>query len=283
MVDSSLSNSSPGLASPPGSNSPLSLSRTLSGSDGSSNSIPCLVVPPSLEFSSNPSVSNNHAILTVYNPYNFRLEFKILSTNPGAYRVSPSSGDLPPQSSVKIIVKVKSFTAAAFEANNQIPYGNLAPQNPLNFSHRHPQNSSGGGSPPSGQNSQPSGPRIGDKFQVEISDLKRTLTGRTVVEVNFSSQNSNFSSSSTARSPAETAKFSPAINSNSNQFANSHHDSPFSNLSFPIKCLPLLIGSSFIYFLAIGELKVGDPSASLWIAFFIGLVTMIIQMKFFEA
>jgi len=45
--------------------------------------------------------------LTVYNPLNFYVEFKILSTRPDSYDVIPATGHLNSQSSIDVVIKLK--------------------------------------------------------------------------------------------------------------------------------------------------------------------------------
>mmetsp|Transcript_5573 Transcript_5573/g.13578 ORF Transcript_5573/g.13578 Transcript_5573/m.13578 type:complete len:197 (+) Transcript_5573:154-744(+) len=75
------------------------------GKDRANSTIPCLVVPPVLGFSSD--VSGHKKILTLYNPLNYVLQFKVLSTRPDSYKVAPSSGIVAAQSSLDIVVKLK--------------------------------------------------------------------------------------------------------------------------------------------------------------------------------
>jgi len=64
--------------------------------------IPCLVVPPSISF----SAQNIKQVLTLYNPFDYFLKYKVLCTSPDSFQVWPSSGPLPPRSSLNIVLRL---------------------------------------------------------------------------------------------------------------------------------------------------------------------------------
>uniref|UniRef100_A0A5S6QVJ5 Heparan-sulfate 6-O-sulfotransferase n=1 Tax=Trichuris muris TaxID=70415 RepID=A0A5S6QVJ5_TRIMR len=76
-------------------------------SSGECASVPAFVFPSTLSM----STKNSHTlrqIVTVYNPYEFDLEYKVLSTAPALYSVQESVGRLKPQSLVDIVIRRNS-------------------------------------------------------------------------------------------------------------------------------------------------------------------------------
>jgi hypothetical protein len=56
-----------------------------------------------------PPLQNGHKqVLTIYNPLNHALHFKILATKQNVYRVQPASGSLAPQCSTDVVVLKKN-------------------------------------------------------------------------------------------------------------------------------------------------------------------------------
>jgi len=138
------------------------------GDAESAQTIPVLVVPPSLKFSTH---EDDKQVLTLYNPYNDKLHFKILSTAPTYYSVQPSDGILMPQSSLDIIVRIKASQLQSISKSKE---------------------------------------RQHDKFKIEMFNEARTARGQQIIPVALDS-NSAFSSSQTSKSQNHTSNASFAI------------------------------------------------------------------------
>lgn len=76
-------------------------SSTLSAADAK---LPLFVFPTSLYFYSDDPTSHRQ-LLTVYNPYNFPLKYKVLCTSPKKYRVVDADGTIKPRCCIDIYVK----------------------------------------------------------------------------------------------------------------------------------------------------------------------------------
>ncbi|XP_074658008.1 motile sperm domain-containing protein 1-like [Tubulanus polymorphus] len=72
------------------------------GSTG--NKVPVFVFPSSVTFYTDDQ-SSYKQVLTVYNPYDFVLKFKVLSTSPKKYLVTDSEGVVKPRCCVDIVIR----------------------------------------------------------------------------------------------------------------------------------------------------------------------------------
>eukprot|EP00164_Ancoracysta_twista_P002107 GFYU01002783.1.p1 GENE.GFYU01002783.1~~GFYU01002783.1.p1 ORF type:complete len:240 (-),score=41.25 GFYU01002783.1:82-801(-) len=69
--------------------------------------IPVLVVPPEITYIADTVVTHKQT-LTLYNPYDFPMKFKVMTTSPDLFSVRDSSGVLPARSSAIVVVKLCS-------------------------------------------------------------------------------------------------------------------------------------------------------------------------------
>jgi hypothetical protein len=70
----------------------------------SPNCLPLFVFPTSVTFYTD-DVASHQQVITVYNPYNFILRYKVLCTAPKKYRVSESEGSIKSRCCVDIFIK----------------------------------------------------------------------------------------------------------------------------------------------------------------------------------
>ncbi|XP_050396231.1 motile sperm domain-containing protein 1 [Patella vulgata] len=66
--------------------------------------LPIFVFPTSLTFFSDDQ-SSHKQVLTLYNPYDFPLKFKVLSTTPRKYTVVDSEGTIRPRCCVDVVIR----------------------------------------------------------------------------------------------------------------------------------------------------------------------------------
>ncbi|KOB68431.1 putative motile sperm domain containing 1 [Operophtera brumata] len=94
---------------------------------------PVFVFPVSLEFYLNARVTHKQ-LLTVYNPYDFSVNFKVLCTSPNKFTVIDPEGVIAPQSCIDIVVRytqpsvthsdgVDKFRITMFDSNTQQALG----------------------------------------------------------------------------------------------------------------------------------------------------------------
>lgn len=267
--------SSTGSSWPPAAQS-LSKSQELLRGD----SIPCLVVPTELHFpdvssSSSSSSAASNQLLTLYNPYSISFRFKVLSTAPASYSVQPTTGTIPPNSSLQLLVR-RRF--------------------PKHTTHMEDKKE-----------------KRKDKFMIELYDEQNnTLRGSTIIPVKYvdsaaihNNHQSNHSYSHTASGfhsfgnsipssnalhhPSTTSAFPaskgrPAANTSSLFFKTNEAASTSTILLAAIfRMLPLFLGVVLIGLLQHGFVLVEtNHDAKMWISFSIGLMTMLLQMKMLE-
>ncbi|ESP04352.1 hypothetical protein LOTGIDRAFT_136347 [Lottia gigantea] len=70
----------------------------------SDGKIPIFVFPTSLTFYTDDQASHKQ-VLTLYNPYDFALKFKVLSTTPRKYTVVDSEGTIRPRCCVDVVIR----------------------------------------------------------------------------------------------------------------------------------------------------------------------------------
>eukprot|EP01137_Pigoraptor_chileana_P024884 Opistho-2@93555 len=75
---------------------------------------PCLVVPAALNFVAEEEATYKQ-VLTIYNPFEFPLKYKVLSTAPDRYVARPFLGVLKPSSSLDIVIRLKEAAASPRE------------------------------------------------------------------------------------------------------------------------------------------------------------------------
>lgn len=78
--------------------------RSLQPSHFTDGSLPVFVFPQSLTFFANEQ-SSHKQVLTVYNPYDFALRFKVLCTAPSRYIVVDSEGVIKPRCCIDIVIR----------------------------------------------------------------------------------------------------------------------------------------------------------------------------------
>jgi hypothetical protein len=91
------------------------LEEDLSISSTSSSGIPVFVFPSQMVFN---ATDRDHLrqLLTIYNPYDFPVRFKVLSTAPSNYTVIDPEGSISSKSSVDLIVRLSSTVPAEASA-----------------------------------------------------------------------------------------------------------------------------------------------------------------------
>lgn len=99
----------------------------------SGRNVPVFVFPAELAFYASDQTSHKQ-VLTIYNPFNFILKFKVLSTAPNKYTVIDAEGYVKKQSCIDIVIRHKDISAChygvpdkfrieVFEEGNQKPLG----------------------------------------------------------------------------------------------------------------------------------------------------------------
>ncbi|VVC95387.1 motile sperm domain-containing protein 1-like [Leptidea sinapis] len=94
---------------------------------------PVFVFPVSLEFYLNARHTHKQ-LLTVYNPYDFSVNFKVLSTSPNKFTVIDPEGIIAPQSCIDIVVRytqpsvshcnvIEKFRITMYDKNTQQALG----------------------------------------------------------------------------------------------------------------------------------------------------------------
>lgn len=78
--------------------------RSLQPSHFTDGSLPVFVFPQSLTFYADEQ-SSHKQVLTVYNPYEFALRFKVLCTAPSRYTVVDSDGVIKPRCCIDIVIR----------------------------------------------------------------------------------------------------------------------------------------------------------------------------------
>jgi len=250
-------------------------------SSSSSTNIPVLVVPPSVTFLEFTHYSSKNDYLTyqkqkqsltLYNPFQMELEFKIKATRPHLYRVHPSSGALPQRSSVSVVIGLNIDTKSS-------------PSQRQHFEK--------------------------DRFLIELLDSSKTVIGTQIIPVQSSATTENTrgtdkktfqskvdeTSLDSSRQTSGTNSSAPSMSlSNSNVLSSSNNttsnvlekkktslnlERSFSSLF--LRLFPLFVGATLVGLLSSGEISTfTNQSANLWICFCIGMLTMVIQLKFLE-
>lgn len=203
--------------------------------------IPCLVVPSSLKGFADPSTSFKQ-VLTIYNPFNHPIDFKVLATFPAHYIVSPSSGTLQERSSVYVFVQP------------QLDHVML----PKDYAT--------------------------DKFLVEVSDGldEPSLLGKQVVAVKYDPISTSSSSIDSLANSNRSRSTSKSSSASSGRGGGRGKGDTSAGLTMVSRLSPLFFGVLFMLFLSSPQLHSFEHTAALWIAFFGGMITMLIQMKFLE-
>lgn len=78
--------------------------RETGGETGVMTPLPVFLFPSELVFYSEQR-SSHRRVLTLYNPYSFRISFKMLCTAPSLYRVVEAEGSVRPKSCVDLVVR----------------------------------------------------------------------------------------------------------------------------------------------------------------------------------
>lgn len=76
-------------------------------------SLPVFVFPTELVFYADDQTSHKQ-VLTLYNPYEFALKFKVLCTAPNKYNVVDATGAVKPQCCVDIVIRHRDVRACHF-------------------------------------------------------------------------------------------------------------------------------------------------------------------------
>uniref|UniRef100_A0A8C1S1G0 Motile sperm domain-containing protein 1 n=1 Tax=Cyprinus carpio TaxID=7962 RepID=A0A8C1S1G0_CYPCA len=76
-------------------------------------SLPVFVFPTELVFYADEQASHKQ-VLTLYNPYEFALKFKVLCTAPNKYAVVDATGAVKPQCCVDIVIRHKDVRACHY-------------------------------------------------------------------------------------------------------------------------------------------------------------------------
>jgi len=86
--------------------------------EDSSRSLPVFVFPTSLSFYADDSPSQRQ-VLTIYNPYDFNVRFRVLSTCPQKYNVVDPAGTIKPHYGVDIVVRINDVSRAHHNKTDQ--------------------------------------------------------------------------------------------------------------------------------------------------------------------
>ncbi len=190
--------------------------------------IPCLVMPPKLQFSR--SVNGHKQVLTVYNPLNYVLSFKILSTNPRAYKVEPSSGSLAALSSTDVVVRLRG-DAKGGEAKH-------------------------------------SGGQKRDKFCVRVENKEVGVGGETVVAVEHVRG---------AVSAKQQRAGLEALAKKISEHTETQRDHAPPAQKWTARASPFILGLVVVAFMSTDDDRVFSYTSRLYLAFFVGVVTMLVQ------
>lgn len=90
--------------------SPMQLERQPRLVDGK---LPVFVFPTELLYYADDH-SSHKQVLTVYNPYEFTLRFKVLCTSPKRYSVVDSEGTVRPGCCIDIVIRLKDISESAY-------------------------------------------------------------------------------------------------------------------------------------------------------------------------
>jgi len=259
--------------------------------------VPVLVVPSTLHF---PDGYSPHSaqLLTLYNPYSHNFSFKVLSTQPSLYSVQPSAGALPRSSQVQILVRHKPIAANAPVT--------ARPSNRDKFLVELYEETTGGRTGPLrgktviGVDCSPSGGG-GGAAAASASALPQPIPSSAASRYDKHGHAQHASAvSHIAGYPAAAAAALPPR---------------WSSVTLPLRLLPLLLGTILVALIASGELMLtrhglsrrissggggdsggsgggdaiatalvesADDPSKLWLCFCIGLITMLLQLKFLE-
>ena len=210
----------------------------------------------------------------MYNPYALSLSFAVLCTAPALFSVSPASCDLPQQSSVRIVVKQRHHAAAQAGRSSSSSLHSTAVA----------ERRRGGGT---------------EQLMVEISNQAGQSVGRQVVSITCAASRAGLSqqgggsvdelqeeeetASHRLDSAAAGVRSSGSVSSLSSASSGSVR-AVLLLLSQCLRLFPLLVGVLVVSLISSGEIElaVHDPHAQLWLCFCIGMLTMLLQIKFLE-
>jgi hypothetical protein len=241
-----------------------------------SASIPVLCMPDTVEFSE----SKFKHITTLYNPLNTDLEFEVMSTHPAAFEVVPDKGTVSQKSRVHIVFRLKEYT----QTDQGLLLGGRAKFKVIVADKQ--RNLSGSQTLPvvSDIPNPPRSSSSSSSVQPNSKSATRLSTARQLSNKSNPAYNNNTrhrgegnavflpSSSSSSSSSFGRALLQPVAGSGTNSLAQV--------LTLVARLLPLSIGVGVMVMLTSEDYyKAGPDSNTVWIAFFIGMVTMLFTSK----
>ncbi|XP_014662541.1 PREDICTED: motile sperm domain-containing protein 1-like isoform X2 [Priapulus caudatus] len=84
----------------------------------SDGKLPVFLFPTSLSFFEDDQ-SSHKQVLTIYNPYEFALRFRVLSTAPSKYLVADSEGTIKPQCCIDIVIRHTAINSANYSVTDK--------------------------------------------------------------------------------------------------------------------------------------------------------------------
>jgi len=76
--------------------------------------LPVFVFPTSLRFFADDQFSHKQ-VLTLYNPYDFNINFKVFCNNPRIYTVIDSEGIIKPKCCIDIVIRITEINLTSFQ------------------------------------------------------------------------------------------------------------------------------------------------------------------------
>jgi hypothetical protein len=224
-------------------------------------------------------------VLTVYNPYALSLSFAVLCTAPALFSVYPATGELPQQSSVRIVVKQRHNAAVqAGRSSSDSSAHSTAAEKRRAVSRE-------------------------EQLMVEISNQDGQSVGRQIVSITCAARGGatqqqgagedelreeedaagaagvqRLQHSDSAAAAGEGRSSGSGSASSWSSASSGSVRAVLLLLSHCLRLFPLLVGVLVVSRISSGELElaVDDPHAQLWLCFCIGMLTMLLQIKFLE-
>lgn len=213
--------------------------------------IPCLVVPPKLELP-----HSGKDTLQLLNPINYVISFKIKCTHPDHYSVTPATGTLAPNSVVHVLVRRKG-RAPPMDAEKT------------------------------------------EKLLVEMFDDSRSMSGRQVIPISLASASSGGSPSRASLAHASAAAEAAGGRASGGgagrrgaggraggaTAASAGRGGRSAGCVMLARVVPIAIGAVLVAYLSSShsDTVFEDRTTALWVAFSIGMGTMLLQLQLMGA
>eukprot|EP00808_Paulinella_micropora_P020435 g42079.t1 len=259
---------------------------------GSRNKIPVLVVPPALHFST--TAEGSKQVLTLYN-ITEELSFEILCTSPELFHVEPAKGTLASRSSANVVVRLNlsqlspslpdSASSAYFSPSSLSPDNSTLLSRSSSLERPAPRTNKSGRIVTFAKTSRPAVAPAGltrtGKFRVEVADASSSVYGKHVIPFTIVCE-------TVPTGPGRPALTSTEVLHSTNKAQSTQATASGGTRSAPRDApglstlTPLFVGATLILFFASGDTGL-DTISTLWLAFFIGMITMFIQLKYLDA